>query len=127
MFNSTWECNPLVLREAISYGKKVLARNLKEYLDMFTPFISIIDDTLENTKTTLLNLLEEKVEHTIPEGSLDLFGQQHLTLYKKVYQSEMKKQESFLHNDVRFIQNFINQPLLEIKGSSDNEYDVKFV
>ena len=126
MFNSTWECNPLVLREAISYGKKVLARNLKEYLDMFTPFISIIDDTLENTKTTLLNLLEEKVEHTIPEGSLDLFGQQHLTLYKKVYQSEMKKQESFLHNDVRFIQNFINQPLLEIKGSSDNEYDVKF-
>jgi hypothetical protein len=21
MFNSTWECNPLVLREAIGYGK----------------------------------------------------------------------------------------------------------
>ena len=28
MFNSTWECNPLVLREGISYGLKILSRNL---------------------------------------------------------------------------------------------------
>jgi hypothetical protein len=25
MFNSTWECNPLVLREAIGYGKSIIA------------------------------------------------------------------------------------------------------
>ena len=24
MFNSTWECNPLVVRESINYGMKIL-------------------------------------------------------------------------------------------------------
>ena len=126
MFNSTWECNPLVLREAISLGKKILARNLKEYLDMFTPFISVIDNNINKTKNTLLELIQTNVHHQISDDSFDLFGQQHLELYQKVYQSEMKMQESFLHDDVRFIQNFINQPLLEIKGTPGKEYDVKF-
>jgi glycosyltransferase involved in cell wall biosynthesis len=35
MFNSTWECNPLVLREAVSYGLKILSRNLPQNLNMF--------------------------------------------------------------------------------------------
>jgi autotransporter strand-loop-strand O-heptosyltransferase len=126
MFNSTWECNPLVLREAISLGKKILARNLKEYLDMFTPYISIIDEDIHKTKETLLNLINAEVYHEISDNSFDLFGQQHIELYQKVYQSEVKMQESFLHDDVRFVQNFINQPLLEIKGNSGKEYDVKF-
>jgi autotransporter strand-loop-strand O-heptosyltransferase len=126
MFNSTWECNPLVLREAISFGKKILARNLKEYLDMFTPYISVIDEDLNKTKNTLLELINKNVEHQISDNSFEFFGEQHLNLYRKVYQSEMKMQESFLHGDVRFVQNFINQPLLEIKGVPGKEYDVKF-
>ena len=126
MFNSTWECNPLVLREAISFGKKILSRNLKEYLDMFTPYISVIDDDIEKSKNTLLNLIETKIEYQVKDGWFELFGNQHLSLYKNVYLSDMKTQESFLHNDVRFVQNFINQPLLEIKGTSDKQYDVKF-
>ena len=35
MFNSTWECNPLVVREAVSYGCKILTRNLPQYCGMF--------------------------------------------------------------------------------------------
>jgi autotransporter strand-loop-strand O-heptosyltransferase len=126
MFNSTWECNPLVLREAISFGKKILARNLKEYLDMFLPFISIIDNDIVKTTETLLNLIEKESNYAIPNGLFEEFGKKHLELYKKVYQSPMKKQESFLHNEVRFIQNFINQPLLEIKGESNKEFEIKF-
>lgn len=126
MFNSTWECNPLVLREAISFGKKILARNLREYLDMFSPYISVIDEDHNKTKNTLLELINKNVEHKISDNSFEFFGQQHLDLYRKVFQSEMKMQESFLHDDVRFIQNFINQPLLEIKGTPGKEYDVKF-
>jgi len=30
MFNSIWECNPLVLKEAVGYGKKILARTLPQ-------------------------------------------------------------------------------------------------
>ena len=46
MFNSTWECNPLVLREATSFGLKILSRNLEQYMDMFTPYITQINDDL---------------------------------------------------------------------------------
>jgi hypothetical protein len=35
MFNSTWECNPLVLREAIGYGKSIIARNLPQYKHVY--------------------------------------------------------------------------------------------
>jgi hypothetical protein len=34
-FNSTWECNPLVLREAIGYGKSIIARNLPQYKHVY--------------------------------------------------------------------------------------------
>ena len=50
MFNSTWECNPLVLREATSYGLKILSRNLEQYMDMFTPYITEIDGDITSTK-----------------------------------------------------------------------------
>ena len=67
MFNSTWECNPLVLREAISFGKKILSRNLKEYLDMFTPYISVIDDNIVKTKEILLKLIGTNIEYEIKD------------------------------------------------------------
>jgi hypothetical protein len=42
MFNSTWECNPLVLREAIGYGKSIIARislNTKHVYFVYRRFI----------------------------------------------------------------------------------------
>jgi hypothetical protein len=44
MFNSTWECNPLVLREAIGYGKSIIARNLPQYKNMFISYIEDLSD-----------------------------------------------------------------------------------
>ncbi|NDF83390.1 MAG: glycosyltransferase family 1 protein, partial [Actinobacteria bacterium] len=34
MFNSTWECNPLVVRQAASHGLPILARDLPQYCGM---------------------------------------------------------------------------------------------
>ena len=59
MFNSTWECNPLVLREGISYGLKILARNLPQYMDMFTPYISQLSGDIFDKKNQLLDLLNQ--------------------------------------------------------------------
>ena len=59
MFNSTWECNPLVLREAISYGLPTLSRNLPQYMDMFTKYIHPIDDNINKTKETLLSINDQ--------------------------------------------------------------------
>mgnify|MGYP003635909193 FL=1 len=56
MFNSTWECNPLVLREAISWHLPILARNLPQYENMFTPYITDIDSVnIKSQLETILN------------------------------------------------------------------------
>ena len=56
MFNSTWECSPLALREAASYGLKTFARNLPQYLDMFPHLIEFSDDLEENASLLIKEL-----------------------------------------------------------------------
>jgi len=116
MFNSTWECNPLVLREAISYGLPIIAHNLPQYGDMFTKYIQPID--------TDLNTIQ--ANYTIPtDNTSDIFGSRHLSFYKTVKTIPIVKQK-VLPNKVNINQHFIEQPFLEITGNSDAIYHVKF-
>jgi len=125
MFNSTWECNPLVLREAASYGLKILSRNLPQYMDMFTPYITEIDNNINSTKAKLLSLINNKIKYKIPQGQFDNFGEQYFNFYNKVKNIEIKKQ-NISNINIQVIQHFVNQPYFEIKGSSDKVYNVKF-
>ena len=50
MFNSTIECNPLVLREAIGYNLPIIANNLSYYGSMFDEYIQPIDTDLDSIK-----------------------------------------------------------------------------
>jgi len=111
MFNSTWECNPLVLREAISYGLPIIARNLPQYGDMFTKYLQPID--------TDLNTIEANYEIPTDNTTAD-FAMAHQIAYKKILEFPAQVQK------VRVIQHFINHPFLEIKGESDSEFDVRF-
>ena len=125
MFNSTWECNPLVLREAASYGLKILARNLPQYLNMFTPYITPIDDDINKTKESLLSLINEERNYNVEDGQGKKFALDHLNFYDIVNNKEIKKQTK-INSNVKIIQYFVNQPYLEIAGSSDSSFDVKF-
>jgi len=125
MFNSTWECNPLVLREAASYGLKILARNLPQYLNMFTPYITPIDDDINKTKESLLSLINEERNYNVEDGQGKKFALDHLNFYETVNNKEIKKQTK-INSNVKFIQYFVNQPYLEVAGSSDSSFDVKF-
>jgi len=125
MFNSTWECNPLVLREAASYGLKILARNLPQYMDMFTPYITPIDDDINNTKDSLISLIISQKNYDVPEGQGEKFALDHLKFYELVNSKE-PKQQTKINSDVRITQYFVNQPFLEIKGDSDSTFEVKF-
>ena len=96
MFNSTWECNPLVLREAASYGLKILSRDLPEYMDMFTPYITPIDDNINETKNSLLSLINDERRYDVEIGQGKKFALDHLNFYKLFIktigiQFEMKK------------------------------------
>lgn len=124
MFNSTWECNPLVLREAISYGLKVLARNLPQYLNMFTDYIEPIGNNIEETKNKLLELISKKRKYETPTGQEEKFAISHLDFYNKVLDIPIKKQS--YETKLSVTQYFINQPFIEIKGRSENKFKIQF-
>jgi len=110
MFNSTWECNPLVLREAIGYGLPIVARNLPQYKDMFTDYINPINTDLNDV-----------APHRIPTNNTSThFKENHMSLYGKMMVSPK------VSTSVTIIQHFIEHPFLEIKGNNDAVYDVKF-
>jgi glycosyltransferase involved in cell wall biosynthesis len=95
MFNSTWECNPLVLREAASYGLKILSRNLPQYMDMFSPYITEINDNLNLTKDKLLELINSEVKYKIEDGGFEDFGDKNFNFYENVKTLEIKKQKIY--------------------------------
>ncbi len=125
MFNSTWECNPLVLREGISYGLKILSRNLPQYMDMFTPYIKQISGDTFNIKNQLLELIKETTHYDLPEYGSKEFAEKTYNLYKYTLNKPINKQTMSKKN-IQIFQHFVGQPFLEIKGSGNKDYNVKF-
>jgi autotransporter strand-loop-strand O-heptosyltransferase len=118
MFNSTWECNPLVLREAVSYGCKILARNLPQYCGMFDEYITPIDEN--NLKAQLIEALDEPMQYEIPVGQEEEFAKLHDEMYRAVCKAAPYKQPITITNYC------VGQPFLEIKGSSESIFNVRF-
>lgn len=115
MFNSTWECNPLVLREAISYGLPIVARNLPQYENMFARYLHPID--------TNLNLIEPN-SYTIPtDNTIETFRNKHVELYNKVKNMAVRTQSP---DKITIFKYFVLNPFLEIRGASDSDFKVEF-
>jgi autotransporter strand-loop-strand O-heptosyltransferase len=96
IFNSTWECNPLALREAIGYGLPTFSRNLPQYLDMFTPYIVELQDDLQQNADIILTYLQSQEilqgDFTPPSNELARFGQEHLANYAQLAQLPNRQQ-----------------------------------
>ena len=116
MFNSTWECNPLVIRQAASHGLPILARNLPQYVGMFDGWITPLkeDDVLNQ-------LLSIKAPEKKPLSEAFFnFKLSQMYIYNTVLSNEIMLQK--INIDV----NFVGQPFLEITGRSNKDYLVKF-
>lgn len=125
MFNSTWECNPLVLREGISYGLKILSRNLPQYMDMFTPYIKQISGDIFDMKNQLLDLIKDNTCYMLPDYTPKQFADKTYNLYQYTLNKPINKQ-TMIDQEVQIFQHFVGQPFLEIKGTGDKDYNVKF-
>jgi autotransporter strand-loop-strand O-heptosyltransferase len=112
MFNSTWECNPLVLREAAAHGLPIMARNLPQYGDMFQRYLDPIhsDPRTLTRKYKFVNSTNSRV-----------YALEHEKSYDAILKFPIRKQS------VQITQNFISQPFLEIKGISDSHFKVQFL
>jgi len=102
VFNSTHECNPLALREAIGYGLITFSRNLPQYLDMFTPYIITLVDDLQQNADIILTYLQSQEnlqeilqgDFTPPSNELARFGQEHLAEYQRLAQLPSRQQST---------------------------------
>lgn len=124
MFNSTWECNPLVLREAIGYGLPILARNLPQYKNMFTKYITPLN--MHTVLSTLTEMLKRPKKYTIPvNNTIKDFATAHQTLYENLMKKEIPNFKQ--HNpSYKITQHFVGQPFLEITGTSKSLFNVEF-
>ena len=122
MFNSTWECNPLVLREAISYGKPILARNLSQYKDMFAMYITnIIPDSIVKQ---IRDMLTSPTIYPIPTNNLPMsFAKNNMDLYEHAMSVIPNKNKI---KDYNITHHFVGKPFLEITGTSKSDFTVEF-
>jgi len=118
LFNSTFECNPLVLREAIGHGLPIIARNLPQYGDMFTEYITDLDP--KRLKEQVYEQLKNPKVYDIPENKELEFALTHLAIYQKVVQDPVQSDEHVTINH-----SFILEPFLEIRGKSKSRFKVE--
>ena len=119
LFNSTFECNPLVIREAIGHGLPIIARNLPQYGDMFTKYITDLDP--KRLKEQVYDQLKNPKRYTIPENEDLEFALSHLAIYQKAVNDPIQSNEH-----VTIDHNFILEPFLEIRGRSKSKFRVEY-
>jgi len=101
MFNSTLECNPLALREAIAYNLPIIAHNLPQYYGMYSEYIQPIDTDLNTIKAGYIT-------PTIHNSSV--FKKKLSELYSIVIEEPIEDQ------DVRITEHNVNGPFIEINS-----------
>ena len=127
MFNSTWECAPLVVKEAISYGLPILSRNLEQYMGMFDGYITEIDNNIENSVAKLKNLLDDPYHYEIPSNQVEQFVQSHMDFYYELQNKEPQPQYDH-PKKLKFNFHFVTNPYFELLGpSSDDKYTIEYI
>ena len=123
MFNSTWECNPLVIRQSIGYGMKILTRNLPQYMGMFDGYITPIEGDVKNISNQLVNLINSNNVYEIPSD--ETFGEDLLSMYKIVMNENITENKE-LNSDYTFIRHYVTQPYFEVQGTTKYKLNIKF-
>ena len=125
MFNSTWECNPLVVREAINYGIKIMTRNLPQYMGMFDEYITPIkSNNYEDIKNTLIQLLDSNTTYEI-DTKRD-FKKELLDFYKEV-NNVSKTLNNPITKSYNVNNHFVVNPFIEISGEEETNFEITFI
>lgn len=122
MFNSTWECNPLVVREAINYGMKILTRDLPQYMGMFENFITPISGNVDEIVVQLLKLIQSNKTYVTPNDTN--FGKDIFEMYKDILNLDITKNIP-LKNEYTINQHYVLNPFFEIVGQGENTFEIK--
>ena len=113
LFPSKQECNPIVLREAISHELTIYANNLPQYCGIYDGFIKPLD-TPELKYKMNINLKNERFH----------FKKDHQVLYESVLKSKVVKQPK--EGKVIINHHFVDGAFVEIIGKSTSAFHVEF-
>jgi autotransporter strand-loop-strand O-heptosyltransferase len=101
---------------------KILTRNLPQYSGMYNGYITSIEGDVENISKQLTNLINNDNTYKIPND--ESFGDDLLSMYKIIMNEPITFNEP-IKNDYIITQHYVCQPFFEMKGQSDNEFDIK--
>ena len=112
LFPSKQECNPIVLREAISHELTIYANNLPQYCSMYEDIINPLDSPLKYKAR--VNNYNDTLH----------FKKEHEDLYKSILKSKIMKQPK----DGKVIVNHhcVDGAFVEINGKSTSAFHVEF-
>lgn len=94
VFNSTWECNPLTVRQSLGYPLPVIARNLPQYHDMYTGLLTEITGELPEDLLRLQRALKAPKPRRTNEYTMKRFKQEHLDMYKNMLETDTSRSHS---------------------------------
>ena len=128
MFNSTWECSPLALREAIGHGLITFSRDLPQYKDMFTPYIVPFTDDLHENVDQLIKTLQssEARGKNIPTQELERFTQQHIEWYQQVLETPRGPKVAPSRREPRWRLEYQDGPKLTIEEAGSEPLRAEF-
>ena len=122
VFNSTWECNPLTVRQSLGYPIPVIARNLPQYHDIYKDQIVEITPDLSENIERIINALQGDRPLPVDEG-VDYFKDQHISLYNKMLMTPVRRE---LNKDQKsFSLEWINGP--KVISNVDRDLRVDFI
>ena len=112
LFPSKQECNPIVLREAISHELTIYANNLPQYCGIYDDIIIPLDSPLKD---------EMKVNYS---NEIFHFKKDHEDLYESILKSKVVKQPK----DGKVIVNHhcVDGAFVEITGKSTSDFHIEF-
>ena len=94
IFNSTWECNPLTVRQSLGWPIPVMARNLTQYHDMYTGALTEIVGDITEDLLRLQEMLQAPKQERNNVYTMKRFKQEHLDLYLKTVKGPVKRAQS---------------------------------
>jgi glycosyltransferase involved in cell wall biosynthesis len=86
LFTSTWECNPIVLKEAISNNIKIMANNLDHYGKEYIPFINNLTGNVFEDKNKLIEIIHSPIKYTKHDikNNVQKFAENHVNFYNSL-------------------------------------------
>jgi glycosyltransferase involved in cell wall biosynthesis len=83
LFTSTWECNPIVLKEAISNNIKIMANDLEHYGEEYTNFITRLTGDTFVDNNNLIDTIHSPIKYNDYDigNNMQVFANNHIEFY----------------------------------------------